>query len=140
MLPYLRHPMAWRLLWVLGRSGAARPRWLGHVGTFRDGEVLEVPGRPRAVLTPGHTLGHCIFHFPDRGVVIVGDAICELNPLTGGRGPQVLPGALNASSAQALESLGRLAELDGVVLFGHGEPWHDGPAEAVARAREQGPS
>jgi glyoxylase-like metal-dependent hydrolase (beta-lactamase superfamily II) len=137
---YLRYPMAWRMLWAFGRGGAVRPRWLGHVATYRDGDVLDVPGRPRAVHTPGHTLGHCVFHLPDHGAIIVGDAICELNPLTGRRGPQVLPGALNASSAQALESLDRIAELDGAILFGHGEPWHEGAAAAVTRAHELGPS
>jgi hypothetical protein len=56
-------------------------------------------------------------------------------------GPQIMPGGFNISSEQALASLSGLESLDaGVVVFGHGEPWHDGPAAAVARARELGPS
>jgi hypothetical protein len=52
-----------------------------------------------------------------------------------------MPGGFNLSSAQALESLSNLENLDAnVLLFGHGEPWRDGPAAAVARARELGPS
>jgi glyoxylase-like metal-dependent hydrolase (beta-lactamase superfamily II) len=61
--------------------------------------------------------------------------------MTGRMGPQIMPSGFNISSAQALESLSNLENLDAdVVLFGHGEPWTDGPAAAVARARELGPS
>jgi glyoxylase-like metal-dependent hydrolase (beta-lactamase superfamily II) len=140
MLPYLRHPMAWRLFWELSRSGGPRLRRVGHVVTFEDGDVLDVPGRPRAVHTPGHTRGHCAFHVPGHTAVFAGDALCALNPLTGRLGPQLMPAAFSVSSAQALESLARIEELDGVLLFGHGEPWQDGSARAVARAREVGPT
>jgi glyoxylase-like metal-dependent hydrolase (beta-lactamase superfamily II) len=141
MLPYLRHPMALRMMWEFGRAGGLRPPLIGAVETFADGAELDVPGRPHAVHTPGHTEGHCVFHLADRGVVFTGDALCSLNPLTGRRGPQIMPAAFNHSSAEALESLARIEALDaGTVLFGHGEPWTDGPAAAVARARELGSS
>jgi hypothetical protein len=59
--------------------------------------------------------------------------------LTGARGPQLLPRAFAADSQQALASLDALERIDaGTMLFGHGEPWTDGPAAAVARAREVG--
>jgi glyoxylase-like metal-dependent hydrolase (beta-lactamase superfamily II) len=140
MLPYLRYPAAWRLLWELSRSGGPRLRRVGHVVTFGDGDVLDVPGRPRAVHTPGHSNGHCAFHLPGHGALFVGDALCTRNPLTGRDGPQLLPAAFAVSSAVALESLARLEQLDGVVLCGHGEPWREGAAQAVARAREVGPT
>jgi glyoxylase-like metal-dependent hydrolase (beta-lactamase superfamily II) len=140
MLPYLRYPMAWRLMWEFGRLGGLRPPRIGHVATFEDGEVLDVPGRPHAIHTPGHTLGHCVFHLPDHDALFAGDALCSLNPLTGRRGPQLMPGPFNASSAQALDSVARFEHLDGVLLFGHGEPWREGVASAVARARGQGPT
>jgi glyoxylase-like metal-dependent hydrolase (beta-lactamase superfamily II) len=139
-LPYLRHPMAWQLLLELSRSGGTRLRPVAHVVTFGDGDVLDVPGRPRAVHTPGHTPGHCAFHLPEHEAVLVGDALCALNPLTGRKGPQLMPAAFSVSSAEALESLARIEALDGVLLFGHGEPWRDGAAAAVARAREVGPT
>jgi glyoxylase-like metal-dependent hydrolase (beta-lactamase superfamily II) len=140
MLPYLRHPMAWRLLWEFSRSGGMRPPHIGHVTTFRDGDVLDVPGRPRAIHTPGHTPGHCAFQLPDHGVVVAGDELCTLNPLTGDRGPQLMPAAFGISSHQALESLDRLEGVEGIMLPGHGEPWHDGVGSALARARERGPT
>jgi hypothetical protein len=71
----------------------------------------------------------------------MGDLLCTLNPLTGARGPQLLPQAFNLSSATMLDSLSTIEGLDAPVLgFGHGEPWTDGVAEAVRRARATGPT
>jgi glyoxylase-like metal-dependent hydrolase (beta-lactamase superfamily II) len=139
ILPLLRHAAAWRLLLHFARNG--RPRKLTEVTTFGGGDVLDVPGRPVAVPTPGHTAGHVSLHFPDRGVLLVGDAMNSRNPMTGRVGPQLMPSAFNTSTPQALESLSNLEGLAAdVVAFGHGDPWHDGPAAAVARARELGTS
>ena len=90
MLPYLRHPAVYRLFFVAGRLGAARTPNITELTTFTDGD-LDVPGRPRIVPTPGHSPGHVAFHLPDRGVLIGGDALCTYNPLTGKRGPQLMP-------------------------------------------------
>jgi glyoxylase-like metal-dependent hydrolase (beta-lactamase superfamily II) len=141
MLPYLRHRATWRLLAVGLRAGAARTPKIPEVTTFAEGAELDVPGRPRIVHTPGHSRGHVVFHLPDRGALLAGDAIVTYNPLTGRRGPQIMPGAFNVSSAQATASLELLEPLDaGVVLVGHGDPWTGGVSPAVARAREAGPS
>ena len=141
MLPYLRHRMAWRLIWHLVRTGGARIPPVEVLETFDDGDVLDVPGRLRVVATPGHTQGHVALHVEQAGVLFTGDAMCSLHPLTGRRGPQLMPSALNNSTDQALASLERIAALDAsTLLFGHGEPWADGAAVAVARAREVGPT
>jgi glyoxylase-like metal-dependent hydrolase (beta-lactamase superfamily II) len=122
---------------------AARAFWpppLRQVRSFSDGE-LDVPGSPRVVFTPGHTLGHCALHFPDRDAVIAGDAIVMLDPYLGEKGPRIVAGAATADSERALGSLRALAELDaGTVLSGHGDPWRGGTAEAVRLARQVGPS
>jgi glyoxylase-like metal-dependent hydrolase (beta-lactamase superfamily II) len=123
------------------RTGGVKPTKITEVSTFSDDAVLEVPGRPQAVHTPGHSDGHVVYHLPDRGALFVGDALCTYNPLTGRRGPQLMPGAFAVSSSQAMDSLGRIEGLEADVLLpGHGEPWTDGVAAAVARAREAGPS
>jgi len=140
MLPYLRHLEAWRFLREFGRTGGRRFPHVAHVATFRDGDVLDVPGRPRAIHTPGHTRGHCVLHFPGHGVLFAGDQLCTLNPLTGSRGPQLLPASLAESSAQALESLARFEDVEATLLFGHGDPWEGGVAAAVAEARRRGPT
>ena len=138
MLPYLRRPAPYRLLLSGARNGGAKPTKIGAVTTFADGD-LDVPGRPRVVPTPGHSPGHVAFHLPDRGVLIAGDALCTYNVFTGARGPQLLPRAFAFSSEQMLASLDALERVDaGLTVFGHGEPWTEGPAAAVARARETG--
>jgi glyoxylase-like metal-dependent hydrolase (beta-lactamase superfamily II) len=109
------------------------------VTTFADGDTLDVPGRPRVVHTPGHTTGHCSFHLADRGALIVGDEVCTLNPLSGSRGPQLMPRSFNLSSGTCLDSLAKLEQLEAdVVLLGHGEPWTDGVPTLVERARAAG--
>ena len=139
MAAYLRHPATWRLLRVAVTKNGMRPTKIAQLTTFTGGQVLEVPGRPRAIHTPGHSHGHVAYHLPDRGVLLAGDALCTYNPLTGREGPQLMPGAFAFSSAQAMESLTRIEGLDaGLLLPGHGEPWTDGVATAVARAREAG--
>jgi glyoxylase-like metal-dependent hydrolase (beta-lactamase superfamily II) len=130
------------LPYVLGFL-AARAFWPPPVRETRSfaESVLEVPGSPRVVFTPGHTVGHCALHFPDRDAVIAGDALVMLDPYLGAKGPRIVAGAATADSEWALRSLDALAELDaGTVLTGHGEPWRDGAAEAVRLARQVGPS
>jgi glyoxylase-like metal-dependent hydrolase (beta-lactamase superfamily II) len=137
MLPYLRHGHAWRLLAHLASSGVPKP--VQAVTTFGDGDELDVPGRPRVLHTPGHTSGHVAFWFESKSVLVLGDLLCTRNPLTGGRGPQLMPRAFNLSSGTILDSLSTIEGIDAPVLvFGHGEPWTDGVDEAVRRARATG--
>jgi glyoxylase-like metal-dependent hydrolase (beta-lactamase superfamily II) len=132
---------AWRptfylMLAKMVRSGAGRPPQIEGAETYSDGELLDVPGRPRVIHTPGHTPGNCAIHLEERGVLFVGDTICNLNPLTFRRGPQLMPHAFNVSDAEARASLAKLEGIEAdVVLFGHGEPWTGGARAAVAAAR-----
>ena len=104
-----------------------------------DNDSLPVPGSPRVVATPGHTLGHCAFHLPERDALIAGDALVTLDPYTGATGPRVPPCGSTADSRQAIRSLDRLAATAAATLLtGHGEPWRDGAAEAAQRARRAG--
>jgi glyoxylase-like metal-dependent hydrolase (beta-lactamase superfamily II) len=123
---------------------AARAFWpppLREMETFSGGGELDVPGSPRVVFTPGHTLGHCALHFPDRDAIIAGDALVMLDPYTGETGPRIVAGAATADSERALRSLDALAAIEaGTVLTGHGEPWRGGAADAVEDARRAGPS
>jgi glyoxylase-like metal-dependent hydrolase (beta-lactamase superfamily II) len=140
MLPYFRHRATWRLIGMAARNGGLKTVKIAEVAPFGEGE-LDVPGRPRAIHTPGHSPGHTAFHFADQGALIAGDALCTWNPLTGRPGPQIMPGAFAFSNAQALESLARIEAIEaGALLVGHGDPWTTGVDAAVARAREAGPS
>jgi len=91
------------------------------------------------VFTPGHTLGHCALHFPDRDAVIVGDAFVTLDPYTARTGPRDVARAATADSERALASLDALAETGAQTAFvGHGEPWTAGIESACAQARAAG--
>ena len=137
-----------KVLWSLARRSEMRAitkHMLQHGGrhihritgaeTFTGGDVLDVPGRLRVVHTPGHTDGHAALVSETRGVVFVSDALINHELFTKGRGPQVMPSFMNRDTAQARASLDAIEPLEGVLLFGHGEPWHDGARAAVASAR-----
>jgi glyoxylase-like metal-dependent hydrolase (beta-lactamase superfamily II) len=130
-------PSFWRLAGSMFRNGGARPRSFEGAETFEDG-VLDVPGRPQVILTPGHTPGHCAFFFEEHRALVVGDAMCTWNPVTGARGAQLMPHAFNESNADALTSLEALELVEAAVLLpGHGEPWRNGVSSAVAEARSR---
>lgn len=131
----LRYPRGLRILTAMARAGALRVRGVRHLESLRPGTVLDVPGRPRVVFTPGHTAGHCALHLADRSTVLTGDALVTLDPYTGFTGPQIVARAATADSALALASLDQLtATRAQTVLPGHGEPWRDGVKAAVAHA------
>jgi len=135
----LRHPFVYRLVGHMLGAGVVKTRKIAEVTTFSDGETLELPGRPRVVHTPGHTSGHCSFHLPERGALLVGDALCTLNPVTGRRGPQLMPRSFNLSTATCLDSLASMQDIPADVLLpGHGEPWREGVTTAVEEARAAG--
>jgi glyoxylase-like metal-dependent hydrolase (beta-lactamase superfamily II) len=104
-----------------------------------DGGPLPVPGAPRVVPTPGHTIGHCSLHFPDRDAVIAGDALVTLDPYTARRGPRLVARAATADVERNTRTLDALTATGArVVLTGHGEPWSDGIEAAVVQARAAG--
>ena len=141
LVPNLWRPSLLRMMVHMARAGGARPPRIEGAETFSDGDVLDVPGSPRVVHTPGHTPGHCVLLFERQGALFVGDAMCTWNVLTGRRGPHVMPSAFNVDTDECFESLARIEGLQAqVVLSGHGDPWRESPADAVARAREAGRS
>jgi glyoxylase-like metal-dependent hydrolase (beta-lactamase superfamily II) len=125
----------WKVMGEMTRGGGAKPPKIEGAETFAGGDVLDVPGSPRAVHTPGHTDGHCAFLFEDRRTLFVGDALCTWDFFTGRLGPRLMPGPTNVSAAQARESVAAIEPLDARLLLpGHGEPWHGTPATAVRQA------
>ncbi|MDX6591489.1 MAG: hypothetical protein QOJ13_685 [Gaiellales bacterium] len=134
------HPKALPIMAALARSRAFFPSPVREVSRFSNG-TLAVPGTPRVVPTPGHTLGHVSLHLPDRDAVIAGDAIVMLDPYTGETGPRIVSRAATADPERALASLDGLAETGArTVLTGHGPVWNDGVESAVEQARHVGVS
>ena len=138
-IPHLRHPRFLRIFTEMTVKGALWVKGIESLRTYREQERLDAPGRPRVVFTPGHTHGHCSLLFEERGAVIVGDAFVMSDPYTGRAGPRLVARAATADTAQAIESLDRLGELEATVaLTGHGPPWKGSLREAAERARVAG--
>jgi len=136
LLPHLWRPSAFGFVLHATRHGFLTPRWVKEVQPFDDGDVLDLPGRPRAVATPGHTRGHTSFLLEDCGVLFGGDALVTLDVLTRKRGPRLMPPAVNDDPKAARTSLTALESLHAELLLpGHGDPWPGSPADAVAAAR-----
>ncbi len=138
---YLLRPAFYRTVASLVLRGAGRIIPVEEVSGFGDGETLDVPGRPRAILAPGHTAGTCALLLEARRTLLTGDVIETWNPLTGRLGPQISPSGFNDDTQEALRSLDLVEGVQADLLLpGHGEPWRGSPAEAVRLARAAGPS
>lgn len=130
---------AWRphvLRWSLDivRLGATRVERVRQLRVFGE-ETLDVPGRPVAIHTPGHTSGHCALHLPDRGVLLAGGAMMTEHAVCRDSGPQLLPAFFNTDNALARRSLERLRPLEAdVVVPGHGPAFPGTPTRAVELA------
>lgn len=142
VLAHLWRPTLYRTLFSLLRRRGAGIVPIAELSTFADGKALDLPGRPVVMHAPGHTPGSSVMQLPGSRVLFTGDALATWNPLTRRVGPQVMPSAFNANTAQATQfarPARAIGEVD-VLLPGHGDRWREGVATAVARAREAGPS
>lgn len=121
------------------RHGVFAQPGIRELKTFRDGDTLDVPGRPQVLHAPGHTPGEVAFFLADRRVLLSGDVLVTRNLLTGTAGaPQVPAPSLNTDDRQARRALERIRELGTVTLLpGHGQPWHGDMTVAVAGARTE---
>lgn len=136
MLPHLWRPGSMHFVLHATLQGFLTPTWVREVTSYADGEELDVPGRPRAIATPGHTQGHASFLFPEHGVLIAGDALVTVDPLLRTPGPRVPAAPLNTSTSDAIASLATLEQVEAeIVLPGHGDPWRGGVGAAVEHAR-----
>jgi len=127
-LPFpIRQPLLAAVLEPLATAFGFRPRAVPVDITLDDGAELPVLGGMRVVHCPGHTPGHIALHLPQRGLLIVGDAL----QAPGGRltGPAA---AVTQDMAAAERSIARMAELDFEVLcFSHFRPLRPKAAERL---------
>lgn len=138
---YLVRPEAYRTLFGLMRGGGLSIVPVAEVAAFGEGETIDVPGRPRVLHVPGHTPGSAAVYVEASSTLFTGDALVTRNPMTGRRGPQIMPSGLNGNSQQALDSLAELETTGAsLILPGHGEPWRQGAQAAVRAARAAGMS
>lgn len=135
----------WRprvLPWALHmvRNGALNDPGVPEATDFgpemATGDVIDVPGHPVPVATPGHTSGHTAYLVPGARVLLTGDAVVTGHPLSSTTGPQELMGFFHHDLDAQNASLDVIAGIDAVAIIpGHG-PVHRGtPRDAVAQLR-----
>lgn len=126
----------WRNFLPMMRAGVMRLRHLETVSTFSHLDQLDLPGRPVAHHTPGHTEGHAMFHIADAGILFTGDGLVTMDVLGTSTGPQMMDHRFNNDHVAAWRSLERIVEINADLLLpGHGSPWQSSPAHAIDRAR-----
>jgi glyoxylase-like metal-dependent hydrolase (beta-lactamase superfamily II) len=122
-------------LWYSACHGGLHITPASDLQPITVGQVLDVPGSPRIIHTPGHTPGSVAVHVPSVDALFLGDTFTTRNVLTGVTGPKPAPFTLDPG--QAVASLDRLAGIDATwVLPGHGPAWDGGAPEAVRQVRE----
>jgi glyoxylase-like metal-dependent hydrolase (beta-lactamase superfamily II) len=137
LLPHLWRPRALGFVLHASAHGFMTPKWVKEVIPLDESSLLDLPGRPRAVATPGHTEGHTSYHLPELGVLLAGDALVTLDVLSRQRGPRLMPDPVQRDPDLAKTSLAALEPVEASTLLpGHGEPWQGSMADAVGRARK----
>ncbi|WP_253951381.1 MBL fold metallo-hydrolase [Paenarthrobacter sp. CM16] len=95
--------------------------------------LRSLPGKPEAILLPGHTPGNVALLLPDAGAVAVGDTFVSGHPISTKSGPQMLHRMYHADAATALAAARSLRTVQAnVILPGHGPALHMPLAEALA--------
>jgi len=136
---------------VLARAWRPRVfRWMVHVikakalqaqPTTRaeawDAERLRsLPGRPEAILLPGHTPGNAAILLPEAKAIAVGDSFVTAHPISRTKGPQMLHRMYHSTPGAALAVTHGLDGVDAsVILPGHGPALHMPLAAALAELR-----
>jgi len=132
---------AWRpytatMLGVAIANGVFTFPHLTKTVSIEDNMVLDAPGKPLVLHTPGHTDGEICLLLQDKKTLISGDTIVTRDLLTGALGqPQLTSPILTNNYKEAMRSLDLLRTLGNVtMLSGHGTPWKGDMNEAVTIA------
>ena len=136
-----RAGMNWgpRVAWGLLKGRCLPYPAISELTPVSDGEVLDLPGKPRVVWMPGHTMGSCAFLFEGLATLFSGDALVTMADRDGTVRCLASPSAFDDDPAMALESVDRLADVQaGLILPGHGPDFSDGVPTAIAQARATG--
>jgi glyoxylase-like metal-dependent hydrolase (beta-lactamase superfamily II) len=127
VLPWALHMM---------RNGAMDDPGVPEATDFGDVDVVDVPGRPVPIATPGHTSGHTAYLVPGARVLLTGDALITGHPLSSVIGPQDLMGFFHHDADAMDASLDTIAAVDAdAIVPGHGPVFRGSPRDAVARLR-----
>jgi glyoxylase-like metal-dependent hydrolase (beta-lactamase superfamily II) len=124
---FMWRPAFARFIRALMSAGMLDGKPIAEVNTFTDGQVLDVPGQPEVIHTPGHRKGHCSFWLPDSRILFAGDALITMDIMSGKAvAPEPVRGGnlFNDNKEQQEASARKLATLGQVTLLpGHVQPW-----------------
>lgn len=130
-------PFLYRYIAHAISHGVTRGTPVAKLSMFADGEVLDVPGRPRVIHAPGHTPGSCALLLEKRSILFTGDAVVTMDLLAGVPRPALPPDFVNHDAQRAIESARALQGVAAeIMLPGHGDPWTGGVREAVRLAMQ----
>jgi len=79
-------PSMIRYLIHSARMGGAKGAPVGQLETVDEERVLDLPGQPKILPTPGHTAGHLCVFLESRGILFAGDAMRNFDYPTGKTG------------------------------------------------------
>lgn len=118
-----RHEQAWRE--VLVNQFNYRERV--PTGEISDGELIDFGATQlRVIHTPGHSPGHCCFHFPREGILFLGDLdMTSFGPWYGDRVSDI---------DQTIESVQRIQEIEAQIYISSHAPVIRGDISQLARA------
>lgn len=124
---FLWRPAYARFIRGLMQGGMTDVEPIAEATPFTDGQVLDVPGRPEVIHTPGHRNEHCSFWMEDSRILFGGDALLTFDIMSGTAvDPEPVRGGglFNFDKEQQLASARKLATLGQVTLLpGHVDPW-----------------
>jgi len=121
--------------WPIISVGRLTARWNKHEGVpvdqlIDDGDEI---GPIKVIHTPGHTPGHLAFYWPERKVLLSGDAFVTW--------PLITPGwrCTMLNEVQSWQSLDRMAALDvDIICPGHGDAIAHNGKEVLKALAEKG--
>lgn len=120
-------PAYTRFIRALMQAGMLDAEPITEANTFTEGQVLDVPGQPEVISTPGHRREHCSFWLPDSRILFAGDALITMDIMSGKAvAPEPVRGGnlFNFDKDQQQDSARKLAALGQMTLLpGHVQPW-----------------
>lgn len=126
----------WMLLVIKAKALQAEPA--RHAEAWTVEKLQSLPGKPQAILLPGHTPGNVAILLPGAGAIAVGDSFVSGHPISTKTGPQVLHRMYHSDPAAALQATHRLDDIQAsLVLPGHGPALKMPLAEALAALHRQ---
>ncbi|MCP1413143.1 MBL fold metallo-hydrolase [Paenarthrobacter sp. A20] len=126
----------WMLHVINAKALQAEPATRAEAWTQE--KLQGLPGKPEAILLPGHTPGNVALLLPTAQAIAVGDSFVSGHPISPMSGPQMLHRMYHSDPAAALGATHRLDDVDAsVVLPGHGPALNMPLAEALSALRKQ---